>query len=182
LDQAKTNLSAILNQLEPILADDTPIVVLEPSCLSVFRDEMPGLFPDDPRAAKLTASIETLSEFIHHQGLTLPALSLDVRIHGHCHQKACGGMDAEQELLKQLGGTGKVIPAGCCGVAGAYGYHSKSASVARTIGLQEFKPHLDTLPLGTQVVADGFSCRGQIITVSGHEPLHLAEFLAKVLR
>lgn len=182
LDQAKANLAAILNQLEPILADDTPIVVLEPSCLSVFRDEMPGLFPDDPRAAKLTASIETLSEFIHHQGLTLPTLSQDVRIHGHCHQKSCGGMDAEQELLKQLGDSGKVIAAGCCGVAGAYGYHNKSAPVARTIGLQEFKPHLDTLPLGTQVVADGFSCRGQIRTVSGHEPMHLAEFLAKVMR
>ena len=181
VDQAKANLEAILDQLEPALAESMPIVVLEPSCLSVFRDEMPGLFPDDPRAAKLKVLIQTLSEFIKNQDITLPSSAQDVRIHGHCHQKSCGGMGAEQTLLQQLGGTGQVIQAGCCGVAGAYGYHSKSAPVAKTIGIQEFKPHLDAVPTDAQVVADGFSCRGQIRNVSDHEPLHLAEFLAKII-
>lgn len=182
LDQAKANLAAILDQLEPTLAEGIPIVVLEPSCLSVFRDEMPGLFPDDPRAAKLRKLIQTLSELLEKQDITLPSFAQDVRIHGHCHQKSCGGMGAEQILLQQLGGSGQVIQAGCCGVAGAYGYHIKSAPVAKTIGMQEFKPHLDAVPAEAQVVADGFSCRGQIRNVSEHEPLHLAEFLAKILR
>lgn len=182
LDKAKANLAAILDQLEPTLAAQIPVVVLEPSCLSVFRDEMPGLFPEDARAIQLKRSIQTLSEFIKTQGLSVPALDLEVHIHGHCHQKSCGGMGAEQALLEQMGGSGRVLATGCCGVAGAYGYHTKTAPVARTIGQQEFKPHLDAIPEQAHVVADGFSCRGQIRNVSDREPVHLAELLAKLLR
>lgn len=181
LDQAKANLSAILDQLETVLVAKLPVIVLEPSCLSVFRDEMPGLFPSDARAQQLQNSIMTLSEFIRSRGLQLPAIDEDVRIHGHCHQKSCGGMGAEQGILEKLGGRGQVIPAGCCGVAGAYAYHSKTAPIAQIIGEKEFKPHLDSIPDDTPVVADGFSCRGQIRTVSGREAMHLAEYLAKVL-
>lgn len=182
LDQAKRNLEAILTQLSPVLRDELPIVVLEPSCLSVFRDEMPDLFPADKRAQQLSKSIQTISEFLISQKVELPEAAQSLRVHGHCHQKACGGMGAEKDLLKQLGGDGKVMATGCCGVAGAYGYHKKTAPVARTIGLNEFKPHLDAIPEGTQLIADGFSCRGQIRNVSGHEPEHVAEVLAKLLR
>lgn len=181
IDQAKANLAAILDQLAPVLQAQWPVIVLEPSCLSVFRDEMPGLFPTDARAQQLQGSIMTLSEFIRSRGLSLPAIDEDVRIHGHCHQKSCGGLGAEQGVLEKLGGKGQVIDAGCCGVAGAYAYHSKTAPIAQVIGEQEFKPHLDRIPADTPVVADGFSCRGQIRTVSGREPLHLAEYLARIL-
>jgi len=182
LDQAKANLEAILTQLDKPLREGIPIVVLEPSCLSVFRDEMPGLFPDDTRAKQLTKSLVTLSELIQNHAIELPRIEEDVRIHGHCHQKSCGGLSAEQSVLKQLGDKGGIIPAGCCGVAGAYGYHLKSAPIAKIIGEQEFKPHLDKLPEDALVVADGFSCRGQIRNVSGRQPMHLAEYLAMILR
>lgn len=181
IDQAKANLEQILTQLQPVLEDGLPVIVLEPSCLSVFRDEMPGLFPTDRRAQKLEKSIMTLSEFIKDRGLELPSIDEDVRIHGHCHQKSCGGMEGEQGVLEKLGGKGQVIAAGCCGVAGAYAYHSKTAPVAKVIGEQEFKPHLDKIPADASVVADGFSCRGQIRNVSGREAMHLAEYLAKIL-
>lgn len=123
----------------------------------------------------------TLSELIRSRVLELPAINEDVRIHGHCHQKSCGGMAGEQSVLEKLGGKGKVIAAGCCGVAGAYAYHTKTAPIAKVIGEQEFKPHIDQIPEGTPVVADGFSCRGQIRNVSGREAMHLAEYLAKIL-
>lgn len=181
VDQAKANLTQILEQLAPVLEEGMPVLVLEPSCLSVFRDEMPGLFPHDPRAKQLEKSIMTFSEFIRSRGLQLPAINEDVRIHGHCHQKACGGMAAEQGVLEKLGGKGQVIQAGCCGVAGAYAYHSKTAPIAKVIGEQAFKPCIDQIPQEAAVVADGFSCRGQIRNVSGREPLHLAEYLAKIL-
>jgi FAD/FMN-containing dehydrogenase/Fe-S oxidoreductase len=181
IDQAKSNLEQILTQLEPVLGEGLPVIVLEPSCLSVFRDEMPGLFPTDLRAKKLEKSIMTLSEFIKSRGLQLPSIDEDVRIHGHCHQKSCGGMGGEQGVLEKLGGKGQVIAAGCCGVAGAYAYHSKTAPIAKIIGEKEFKPHLDKIPHDAPVVADGFSCRGQIRNVSGREPMHLAEYLAKIL-
>ena len=143
---------------------------------------MPGLFPDDTRAKQLTKSLVTLSELIQNHAIELPRIEEDVRIHGHCHQKSCGGLSAEQSVLKQLGDKGGIIPAGCCGVAGAYGYHLKSAPIAKIIGEQEFKPHLDKLPEDARVVADGFSCRGQIRNVSGRQPMHLAEYLAMILR
>lgn len=181
VDQAMANLEQILHQLESVLDEGMPVLVLEPSCLSVFRDEMPGLFPTDPRAKQLEKSIMTLSEFIRGWALELPAIDEEVRIHGHCHQKSCGGMGAEQGVLEKLGGKGQVIQAGCCGVAGAYAYHSKTAPVAKVIGEQEFKPHIDAIPQDAPVVADGFSCRGQIRNVSGREALHLAEYLAKIL-
>lgn len=181
IDEAKSSLEKILTQLEPALEEGLPVIVLEPSCLSVFRDEMPALFPTDHRARQLEKSIMTLSELIKSRGLRLPVIDEDVRVHGHCHQKSCGGMGGEQNVLDKLGGKGQIIPAGCCGVAGAYAYHSKTAPVAKVIGEKEFKPHLDTIPQATPVVADGFSCRGQIRNVSGREPMHLAEYLAKVL-
>lgn len=182
LDLAKANLEMILQQLALPLSKGMPIVVLEPSCLSVFRDEMPGLFPDDHRAKQMTQSLMTLSELVKHYGIELPRIEDDVRIHGHCHQKACGGLGAEQSILKKLGDKGGIIPAGCCGVAGAYGYHQKSAPIAKLIGENEFKPHLDKLPEDSVLIADGFSCRGQIRTVSVRQPMHLAEYLATVLR
>lgn len=182
LDKAKANLEMILEQLSQPLSEGVPIVVLEPSCLSVFRDEMPGLFPDDQRAKQLTKSLMTLSELIKKYGVELPEIEEDVRIHGHCHQKSCGGLGAEQSVLKKLGDKGGIIPSGCCGVAGAYGYHKKSAPIAQQIGENEFKPHLDKIPQDSMIVADGFSCRGQIRNVSGRQPMHLAEYLAMVLR
>ena len=181
IDQAKANLEQILTQLEPVLEERMPVIVLEPSCLSVFRDEMPSLFPADPRAKQLEESIMTLGEFIKSRGLQLPLIDEDVRIHGHCHQKSCGGMEGEQGVLEKLGGKGQVINSGCCGVAGAYAYHSKTAPIAKIIGEKEFKPHIDKIPQETPVVADGFSCRGQIRNVSGREAMHLAEYLAKIL-
>ncbi len=181
IEQAKSNLEQILTQLEPVLEEGLPVIVLEPSCLSVFRDEMPGLFPTDQRAKTLEKSIMTLSEFISRRGLQLPVIDEDIRIHGHCHQKSCGGMVGEQSVLEKLGGKGQVIGAGCCGVAGAYAYHSKTAPIAKIIGEKEFKPHIDKIPHEAAVVADGFSCRGQIRNVSGREAMHLAEYLAKIL-
>ncbi|WP_449433308.1 hypothetical protein [Pseudomonas putida] len=84
-------------------------------------------------------------------------------------------------MLTRTGGKGKLISAGCCGVAGAYGYHRKSAPIAKLIGEQEFKPVIDSLPGTAHVVADGFSCRGQVKNVTDREALHLAELLAKLL-
>lgn len=181
IEQAKSNLLQILNQLAWALDQAIPVIVLEPSCLSVFRDEMPGLLPDNVQAQRLRKSIMTVSEFIRSRELELPEINADVRIHGHCHQKSCGGMGAEQGVLEKLGGKGKVIAAGCCGVAGAYAYHSKTAHISKIIGEQEFRPVIDSIPQETPLVADGFSCRSQIRNVSGREPLHLAEYLAQVL-
>jgi Fe-S oxidoreductase len=84
-------------------------------------------------------------------------------------------------IRNHVGGKGQVIAAGCCGLAGAYGYHAKTAPIAKIIGETEFKPVIDAIPISTPVVADGFSCRGQIQSICGREPLHLAEYLSQAL-
>ncbi len=115
-----------------------------------------------------------LSEFIRSRALELPAIDQDVQTHGRCHQKSCGTMAAEQGVLEQLGGKGQVKQASCCGVAGAY--HAKTTPIAKAIGEQQFKPHIDRFPEQTPLVADGFNCRGKIRNVIGREAMHMAEY------
>jgi Fe-S oxidoreductase len=171
LDQAKRSLLYILDELSEPLEAGIPVLVLEPSCLSVFRDEMPALLADDPRAGRLAKLTRTMAEFALSAGLHLPE-SVQTHVHAHCHHRACGGAAAE----KQLGA--KVLDTGCCGMAGAFGYHAKTADVARRVGETELLPKLATVPAGAELVADGFSCRTQISKLSGRRALHLAELLA----
>lgn len=176
LDQARTQLRDILDMMQAPLAANVPILVLEPSCLSVFRDEMRALIADDPRAEKLAAACITMAEYAQRHGVRVDTPADDaVHVHPHCHQRACGGAGAE----KQIGA--KVLDTGCCGMAGAFGYHEKTAAVARTVGERELLPKLTPLPADSTVVADGFSCRTQIKRLSGRSARHLAEVLAESL-
>ncbi|HEY0294815.1 MAG TPA: FAD-binding and (Fe-S)-binding domain-containing protein [Bordetella sp.] len=172
LDQARGNLLQILDELAAPIAAGVPVLVLEPSCLSVFRDEMPALLTDDPRAAQLTKLTRTMAEFAREAGLRLLGAT-QAHVHTHCHHRACGGAAAE----KQLGA--KVLDTGCCGMAGAFGYHAKTAEVARRVGELELLPKLAAVPGEAPLIADGFSCRNQIGKLSGRRALHLAEVLAE---
>lgn len=171
LDQARRNLLEILDVLAAPIAAGVPVLVLEPSCLSVFRDEMPALLPDDPRAKALAALTVTMAEFATRAGMAL-GNDAAVHLHAHCHHRACGGTAAE----RQLGAS--VLDTGCCGMAGAFGYHRKTAELSRRIGETTLQPKLAALPADALVAADGFSCRTQIRKLTGREPRHLAEILA----
>jgi Fe-S oxidoreductase len=178
LDEARANLNAILNQVEPFLWKHYPIVVLEPSCLSVFRDELPALFPDDKRAQVLSRAVVTFAEFVERENIPLPEAVKAPHIHGHCHQKACGGMNAEQSLLAKMDARDHLLNTGCCGMAGAYGYNAKTEEVSKKIGRDIWAPQLSNVPDDDVVVADGFSCRSQAANVAGRHALHLAEWMA----
>jgi Fe-S oxidoreductase len=177
LDEAKRNLETILSEMANVIEAKLPVVVLEPSCLSVFRDELRALFPDDARAHALAKAVKTLAELLHEHGVTLPKLDEDVHVHGHCHQKACGGMKAETQLLQQATSKGSVLPTGCCGMAGAYGYHRKTADLAKKVAQSELVPVIDALQTDAVIVSDGFSCRSQIRNTTGRIALHLAQWL-----
>jgi Fe-S oxidoreductase len=181
LDEARANLTRIMAQMAPALESALPIVVLEPSCLSVFRDELPALFPNDQRASQLSGAVQTFAEFLVKENVTLPLFSQVPHIHGHCHQKACGGMAGEATLLKQLG-MGHLIESGCCGMAGAYGYNAKTAEIGEKIGREQWAPRLSNVPETDALIADGFSCRSQASNLTGRRPLHIAEWLAQIVR
>ncbi|WP_321786565.1 FAD-binding and (Fe-S)-binding domain-containing protein [Paraburkholderia sp. J94] len=177
LDEAKRNLETIMSEMANVIETKLPVVVLEPSCLSVFRDELRALFPNDARAHALAKAVKTLAELLQEHGVTLPKLDEDVHVHGHCHQKACGGMKAETQLLKQATSKGSVLPTGCCGMAGAYGYHKKTADLAKKVAQSELVPMIDALQDDAVIVSDGFSCRSQIRNTTGRTALHLAQWL-----
>ena len=179
LDLAKTYLQRVMQALRPQLLAGVPIVVLEPSCASVFRDELPNLFPDDPLAQKLKEQTLLLSEFLeqkagNHQ---LPQLKRKALVQGHCHHKSVLRFDAEHSVLKKLGLDAQVLNSGCCGMAGSFGFESDKYDVSVAIGERRLLPTVRKAADSTLIVADGFSCREQISQQTDREALHLAEVI-----
>ena len=176
LAQAKAALARTLDVLSPQLERGLPVVVLEPGCLSVFRDELHQLFPGDARAARLAKHATSFAEVMLKKEVPLgahkPAL-----LHAHCHQKALWGTSADMQLLARAGCDVAAPDTGCCGMAGAFGYRPQFFETSRRIAELALLPALDRARERT-VVASGFSCREQIEALSGRRTLHLAELLA----
>jgi FAD/FMN-containing dehydrogenase/Fe-S oxidoreductase len=179
LDLAKVYLQRVMQALKPQLVAEVPIVVLEPSCASVFRDELPNLFPDDPLAQKLKSQTLLLSEFLEHRAANsrLPQLNSRALVQGHCHHKSVLRFDAEHSVLKKLGLDAQVLNSGCCGMAGSFGFESDKYGVSVAVGERRLLPAVREAEDSTVIVADGFSCREQISQLTDREALHLAEVI-----
>jgi FAD/FMN-containing dehydrogenase/Fe-S oxidoreductase len=179
LETAKTQLEEILVALAPTLALGTKIVGLEPSCVAVFRDELVGLFPEREDALKLSRSVFTLAEFLESELGAYPFLasSQKVLFHGHCHQKAVMKTDADVSILRKIGMDVTVLDAGCCGMAGSFGFEEKHFEISMEIGELALLPLIRKAQNDVCLISDGFSCSEQIISGAGKRPLHLAEAL-----
>ncbi len=184
LDRAKSLLLQIMDELLPEIESATPIIVLEPSCASVFRDELTNLFPKDERAQALSKQVFLLSEFLEQRAkdFPLPKLPRRALIHGHCHHKAIMKMTAEEAVLQRLGVDFTAPAPGCCGMAGAFGFEKEKYEVSKAIGELELLPAVRKAPTDWLIVADGFSCREQIAQETDRHALHLAEVLQMALR
>jgi len=179
LDRANQYLEHIMKALAPAIDAGVPIVVLEPSCASVFRDELRGLFPDDARAMRLRSHIYLLSEFLesHAPAYQPPGLRRKVLVHGHCHQKGLMKMGHAESLLKKMGVDLQMLDSGCCGMAGPFGFEAEKFPVSQAIGERVLLPAVRQASPDTLIVTDGFSCREQIFQATGKHALHLAELL-----
>jgi Fe-S oxidoreductase len=177
LDRAKTYLQHVLHALGSEIDAGRPIIVLEPSCASVFRDELRNLFPDDPRADRLRRQTFLLSEFLEHQapGYAPPRLARKVLLHGHCHHKALMKMTDEESLLRKMGAELESIDAGCCGMAGPFGFIADKFAISQAIGERVLLPAVRRAPPDALIISDGFSCREQIVQATGRPAVHLAE-------
>jgi FAD/FMN-containing dehydrogenase/Fe-S oxidoreductase len=184
LDRAKSLLLQIMDELLPEIEAATPIVVLEPSCAAVFRDELTNLFPQDERAQALSKQVFLLSEFLEQRAgnFPLPKLTRRALIHGHCHHKAIMKMTAEEAVLDRMGINFTAPAPGCCGMAGAFGFEKDTYEVSKAIGELELLPAVRRAPTDWLIVADGFSCREQIAQETDRHALHLAEVLQMALR
>ncbi len=180
LEQARAALERVLRVLSPQVERGLAVVVLEPGCLSVFRDELRRLFPDDTRAARLAAAATSFSELLLKRGFTAERGSR-VLVHSHCHQKALWGTAGDLGLLQNAGCDVVAPDTGCCGMAGSFGYRRPFYETSRRIAGLAVLPALAEEPERI-VVANGFSCREQIEGLSGRTTLHLAELLAGSLR
>jgi Fe-S oxidoreductase len=180
LERAKARLREVMDALDPFVAVGIPIVGLEPSCILTFRDELPSLFPDDARASALASNSFLLDEFLAREAPNFapPELRRRILVQGHCHQKALAGVGDQAVVLSRAGAELEVLDAGCCGMAGAFGYDREHFEVSKQIGARVLIPAIDKAPPDAIIVADGFSCRSQIRHFCPtRTPMHLAEVL-----
>ena len=178
LDLAERYLRRSLDQLGEWYREGIPIVGLEPSCVAVFKDELGKLLPHDEDAKRLAQSTYHFAEFFERFGVEPPRLERKAFVWGHCHHKATGGIDPEVELLQRMGVEVETLAAGCCGLAGSWGFEAAHHDLSMQCGEQGLLPRVRELDDETIVVADGFSCKTQIEQAStGRRALHVAQVL-----
>ncbi|POX51102.1 FAD-binding and (Fe-S)-binding domain-containing protein [Streptomyces sp. Ru72] len=178
LDTAERYLHRVLDVLRPHLRAGTPIVGMEPSCLAVFKDELPKLLPHDDDAKRLTRNAYHFPEFFRTFDIDPPSLKGKALLWGHCHQRATGGMGPEQELLEKMGLEVENLQGGCCGLAGSWGFESGKYQISMECGEQALLPAVRDADKDCLVVADGFSCTTQIKDArTGRQALHVAEVM-----
>ncbi|MBT2466632.1 FAD-binding oxidoreductase [Streptomyces sp. ISL-66] len=179
LDRAR---KVLLRTLDAVGDPRGPVTVLEPSCAAALRTDLPALLPQDPRAHRLAAAVrtfaETLEEYAPHW--RPPRLDRPVAGQTHCHQHAVLGDAADRRLRERAGLTG-ALSGGCCGLAGNFGFEPGHHEVSVACAEEQLLPSLRAAAPGTEVLADGFSCRTQIAQLSGGRARHLAEALAEAL-
>ncbi|GAA2482106.1 FAD-binding and (Fe-S)-binding domain-containing protein [Streptomyces longisporus] len=187
LDRARAVLRRTLDQFDVLgssqaVENFAPLVVLEPSCAAALRTDLPELLHDDPRAARLAASVMTFAEALERYApdWVPPALDRPVTGQTHCHQHAVLGDGAERRLREAAGLTGE-LAGGCCGLAGNFGFEKGHYEVSTACAEEQLLPAVRDAADGTVVLADGFSCRTQLEQLAGVRGRHLAEVLAEGL-
>ena len=182
LEMAKSYLQRVLVALGPEIEAGTPMVVLEPSCGSVFRDDLRGLMPESQPAQKLMEQTFTLAEFLEKNGCPVPQVGGKAIVHGHCHHKAIMRLKEEKQVMDKMGLEYRLLDAGCCGMAGAFGYEKDHYEISVAVGERVLLPAVRQAEESTLIIADGFSCQSQIEQQAGRRALHLAEVLAMGLK
>ena len=190
LDDARAMAEAMVERLAPEAERGVPIVGCEPSCLLTLREEHLGLLPDDPRAHAVAGRTrlveELLVEALDDGALTLDAAAAvsgrPILFHGHCHQKALAGTAATVALLERIPGAAVTeLDAGCCGMAGSFGFESEHYELSMQIGESRLFPALRAAAAGTLVAATGVSCRQQIGHGVGQRAWHPVELVRAAL-
>lgn len=188
LDDARHKAMALVGHLA---GDTTPIVGCEPSCVLSLRDETLALLPDDPRAQEVAGrvrQVETLiTEAIDNGTLRLSDDSWlagrRILYHGHCHQKADVGTAATVAMLSRIPGVSvHEVDAGCCGMAGSFGFEAEHYEISMTIGEDRLFPAVRAEPEDTIVAATGVSCRQQITHGTGRRPVHPVELVLSAMK
>jgi Fe-S oxidoreductase len=190
VEQARRMAAGIAERLGEAAARGVPIVGVEPSCLLTLRDEYPPLLPDDPRAQAVAAATrlpeELLVEAVTSGRLIVPqendVSGRRILFHGHCHQKALAGTAATMALLRSIPGADVIeADAGCCGMAGSFGFEVEHYELSMHIGELRLFPAVRAEAGETIIAATGVSCRQQIEHGTGRPARHPLEIVRQVL-
>ena len=190
LDEARAAAQVNVDALYEAASAGEPIVFLEPSCLSALREDAPALLRGEAqRKARVVGDACVLFEDYVEQDWQAGRLALDLRagpatvlLHGHCHQRAMGMLPATRALLSRIPSCTVVdLDAGCCGMAGSFGYAKEHYEVSRQIGERKLLPAARAMTGGTILVAPGTSCREQVKHFTGVAAQHPAQLLASLL-
>jgi FAD/FMN-containing dehydrogenase/Fe-S oxidoreductase len=179
LDRAERYLRRILAALRDDISAGVPVIVLEPSCAAVFRDELPNLLANDEDAKRLSQQTFLIGEFLEKKAPQFqpPKLNRRALVHGHCHQKAVLDPENEISTLKKLGLDCEVLESGCCGMAGSFGFEKEKYDVSVACGERVLLPAVREADADTLIIANGFSCQEQIAQLTERRALHLAQVL-----
>lgn len=178
LDVAQRYLRDVLDQLRSEIRAGTPIVGMEPSCTAVFKDELKKLLPHDDDADRLVRNTYHFAQFLTEFDVELPRVSAGrALLWGHCHQRATGGVDADQQVLQKMGVEVEPVSGGCCGLAGSWGFEQGKYQLSLDCGEQALLPAIRKNP-DALVVSNGFSCQTQISDAGSGNALHLGQILA----
>ncbi len=184
LEEARRYLQGILNRFAPQIDAGLPFVFLEPSCASVFTEELLNFFPADARAQRLAAQTRLFADALEQLAPGYQPVVVSRQgalLHGHCHHKALGKLGAERRYLEQLCDTVTVPDTGCCGMAGPFGFEREKYEISQKLGERVLLPAVRRSSPETLVVSGGFSCREQIEQGTGRRAIHIAEALARGL-
>jgi len=178
LDPARQRHEVLMTRLMPFAEAGTPIVGCEPSCVFTLKDELVSLSRGDPRAVAIARQArmveELLVEAIDDGSITMPRAPgpIPVLFHGHCHQKAAHALSPTVKLLERIPGAQvTVLDAGCCGMAGSFGFEKSHYDISMQIGEMRLFPAVRAAP-DAFVAATGVSCRQQIAHGTGRTAEH----------
>ena len=191
VEVAKSRLSPILEYLYPNAVNNIPIIGLEPSELLVLRDDAEALVSKEqlPQLETIQRFAKLFDEFISLERYKIESHNLDwkakhttILLHGHCHQKSLAGLESCRNALSIIPDCGiEMIPSGCCGMAGSFGYEKEHYSLSLKVANLILLPAIRSASKDTTIVATGTSCRQQIRENTYVEPLHPAEVLRNAL-
>ncbi|MFT7632363.1 MAG: FAD/FMN-containing dehydrogenase/Fe-S oxidoreductase [Mariniblastus sp.] len=192
LREAKQLANENVRRLASVVSADQPLIGIEPSAILGFRDEYLDLVDDSLKtdARNLASNVLMIDEFLER---LIDADELDsslfveqeqtIRLHGHCHQKALASLKPTVRMLQlPQGHRVRLIPSGCCGMAGSFGYEAEHYDVSMQIGELVLFPTVRDEPADSLIAAPGTSCRHQIADGTGRRALHPIEILRQALK
>ncbi|QHV98398.1 FAD-binding and (Fe-S)-binding domain-containing protein [Spirosoma endbachense] len=192
LKYAKTLAERNIRLLKDVVTAETPLVGLEPSAILTFRDEYPDLVDESlvADAKHLAQNALTFEEFIAREsdaGRIRTEQFTDekrlIKLHGHCQQKAVSSLvPGKKALSLPQNYTTQLIPSGCCGMAGSFGYEAEHYEVSMQIGELVLFPAVRQQPDDVIIAAPGTSCRHQIKDGTARKAKHPAEILFEALK